>query len=151
MTFSIEIGSNNAENISAINNLDRNMRRGIRKGFYAVGSQLNHTARSQMLEKKSGELYRVPGRRRKVRASAPGESPANRTKKLRRSLGFQVSGADSMQFGAGGRSSGVEYATYLEEGTPFMQPRPLLGNAVNANEATIQNLFQSAMARSISS
>lgn len=150
MTFEIIPGDRNAHNTDAINNLDVNMKRGIRAGFFAVGSQLKKTAKSQMLEKKHGRFYRVRGRSRRHRASAPGESPANLSGALRGSIGFQIAGADSMQFGAGGRSSGVNYAKPLEEGTPIMEPRPLLGNAVKADEGTTQDLFQRAVSKAIS-
>ena len=122
-----------------LSQLDNNMEKGIRRGFFVVGHLLIKTARSQMAEKpKSGRLYKIKGR--KHRASAPGESPANITRALSRSLGFQI-GNLSMQFGAGGRGSGVNYASYLEN----KLDRPLLQNAVEKNEGSIEHIFQSTL------
>ena len=104
-----------------------------------VGHLLIKTARSQMAEKpKSGRLYKIKGR--KHRASAPGESPANITRALSKSIGYQT-GNLSMQFGAGGRGSGVNYASYLED----KLDRPLLQNAVEKNEGSIEHIFQSTL------
>jgi len=148
VSFKIEFAPGNKLMEKSIRNISPDMKGGIRIGFFAVGSQLRHTARLQMLEKKTGRLYAVPGRSRRVRASAPGESPASRTGELRRSIGYQISG-DSMQFGAGGRGSGVNYANFLEEGTKNMKARPLLLNAVTTNEAKIQTLFNDAIAKKL--
>lgn len=140
--FDVVVENNQAvEHLEVANLL---MARGIRQGFFRVGSQLKKTANQQMLERpKSGRVYRIRRGTRIVRhqASAEGETPANFTGNLRRSLGFQIAGAHSMQFGAGGRSSGVEYAKYLE---PL---RPLLGNSVRANQAAIPADFNREIER----
>jgi len=140
MTFEVKLAKGNDVFDRSIRHISPDMKSGIRAGFFKVGSQLRYTARQQMLEKKTGRLYRISGRSRRLRASAPGESPASRTGRLRRSIGYQVSG-DSMQFGAGGRGSGVNYANFLEKGTPNMEARPLLLNAVTKNESKIETLF----------
>lgn len=145
MSFKVKFGPGNTAFDKSIDNISLSMKGGIRAGFFAIGSQLRQTARSQMLEKKNGELYPVPGRSRRVRASAPGQSPASRTGRLRRSIGYDISG-DSMAFGAGGRGSGVGYAEFLEQGTGKMKARPLLLNSVTKNEAKIETLFNDAVA-----
>ena len=146
MTFEIVEGARNARVRAQISRTDINMRRGIRQGFFAVGSQLRMTARRQMLEKKTGVKYK----RLRRRSSSAGETPASQSGDLRNSLGYQIAGADSMQFGAGGRDSGVSHARPLERGTSRMRPRLLLGNAVKENEAMNQVLFRDAIARAIS-
>ncbi len=149
MTFEIKAGPGHTKFINKFHTLDMDFKRGIRQGFFAVGSNLKVTAQHQMIEgPQTGRVYRT--RRGRIRASAPGQTPANRTGALRRSIGFQIAGSDSMQFGAGGRASGVNYARPLERGTSRMSPRPLLGNAVKANQAITLRLFSDAVTRTIS-
>ena len=65
----------------------------IREGFFQTGGQLKKYANEKILRGvKSGRLYRI--RRGKIiknhRASAPGETHANLSGTLRRSLGWKV-------------------------------------------------------------
>lgn len=79
---------------------------------------------------KTGILYRIPGRKRRHRASAPGEAPANLTGTLRRGVNFKVKGSDQMEFG-----DTEIYGKFLEIGTRRMKPRPHLIKAVKHNQA----------------
>ena len=136
MSFKVKFGPGNTAFDKSIDNISLSMKGGIRAGFFAIGSQLRQTARSQMLEKKTGIKYK----NLRFRSSAKGQTPRSQTGKLRRSIGYQISG-DSMEFGAGGRESGITYASTLEE----KMGRPLLLNSVTKNEAKIQTLFSDAV------
>ncbi len=115
-----------------IDRLEDRTRRGIRQFWFILGKSLLKSFNAAVLQKpRSGRVYRI--RRGKTRrrhiASRPGESPANISGNYRRSAGFQIRGANEMQFGAG-----AEYAGFLENGTSKMAARPGLGNAVKDTE-----------------
>ena len=109
-------------------NIEANTVFGIERGLFRLGKDLIQSFNQQTKERKSGKLYRVPGRRRRVRASAEGESPAVRTGKYKKAVGYKISGT-TMRFG-----NSVEYAGYLETGTSRMKARPGLGNALKDNQ-----------------
>ena len=125
-------------------------RRAIRQTWYALGKDLKAAANQEILNgKKSGKLYivHIKGRRRKHRASAPGESHANLTGKLRKSIGWKVHGSDKMDFGYGFTRSAPEYAAAIEFGRRdgTIEPRPSLDNAVRAVDHVVQNHFNRHM------
>lgn len=109
---------------------DEMMKNGYRRAFYDIGKQLTAYTRD-IIKKgpKTGRLYYIAGRKRRHRASAAGEAPANLTGRLRKGVGFNVSGWDQMEFG-----DRVYYGKFLEEGTKKMKPRPHLSKSVNYNE-----------------
>lgn len=113
-------------------------RTAIRKAMYFIGKDVIATAKKEILDdsKKTGKLYRTKigkggsllKRVRIYRASSPGESPANVSGKLQRSLNFEVQGVDRVEVG-----DNAPYAGYLENGTKRIAPRPFLKNAIEAN------------------
>lgn len=109
---------------------------GIEKAFYFTGKNLISEFNRQVLAKdKSGRLYirkTRSGARRRHRASASGETPANRTGTYRKGIGFRVQGSKQLVFG-----NSVEYAGFLEIGTSRMDPRPGLSNTIEASERNI--------------
>ncbi len=107
------------------------MARGHRLAFYNIGKENTRYTR-EIIKKgpKTGRLYRIPGRKKRHRASAPGEPPANLTGKLRASVQFEVKGNDQMVFG-----DTVRYGYFLEMGTKKMEKRTHLIRAVKKNEA----------------
>lgn len=124
-----------------IDNLENITRRSIRNAFYLLGDDLKDTANKEILKKpKKGRIYIIrdrAGRRRRHRASAPGETHANLSGKLRRSLGYQIRGAKTLEFGYGveqGKGAGKVpiYGKFLEFGTIKMEARPTLQNAISA-------------------
>ncbi len=128
-----------------IDNLDTMVRRSIRHGWFLLGKDLQSTASREILRKpKSGRTYfRVDriGRRRRHVASAPGETHANMTGRTRRSLGWQVYGVKSMEFGYGVSSPPApDYAGFLEFGGRN-EPRPSLQNAITATNRNSQLYF----------
>lgn len=140
----------NREAFIRIKRMDEATRRGMRQGFFQYGKDLVKTASRQILAKpKGGRTYLVrrgKTRRRHV-ASAPGESPANLSGAYRKSIGFKIFGSAQMHFGAG--NSKVPYAAFLEKGTKRMQPRPGLGNAVEATQRNAVRHFYENIRRNL--
>jgi HK97 gp10 family phage protein len=120
-------------------------RRVIRRAFFFLGRDLRSTASREILRKpKSGRTYIFRtrnGRRRKHVASAPGETHANFSGKLRRSLGFRVNGHVSMEFGYGVDKDAPPYGLFLEFGTVKMAARPSLQNAMRDVERNTEQYF----------
>lgn len=128
---------NSAENIAA------HTRHGIEFALWRSGKDIQAEFSRQVLAKnKTGNLYirRIKGgaRRRHI-ASAPGETPANRTGAYRKGFSFSVDGAHQLRVGIEAIGSGPssKYPLYLEVGTSRMQPRPGLGNSIRASERDI--------------
>lgn len=119
----------------------------VRGAMFDSGHDLIKSANTAVLrEVKTGRIYKVKtrgGRRRTHRASGAGQSHANLSGTLRRSLQFQLHGIKAIEFGYGAsRSNAPEYAEFLEGGTSKMAARPTLENALNREESTIINNFE---------
>lgn len=119
--------------------------RSIRHGFFMLGKDLKATANKNILAKpKGGKVYVTrgrAGRRRRHRASSPGESHANRSGMLRRSLGWKVQGSKSMEFGYGVDKAAPDYGKFVEDGTAKMKARPSLGIAVKQTNRNSELYF----------
>jgi hypothetical protein len=128
----------NREVFLSLETATERQRQGIRRGFFRLGKRLDKDARRGINRgRKTGVRRRVTtrtGRRRWHIASAPGESHANVTFKLRDSLGWKVRGFERMDFGYGvatqWRKRAPRYASYVEEGTARMAARPSIQNAI---------------------
>ncbi len=124
--------------------------RGIRKAWFRVGQDLKRTANTEILRKpKSGRTYiiRTPsGRKRRHVASAPGETHANRSGRLRKAIEWRVRG-DQLNFGYGiiGGSDSPEYASFVEEGTKRMAARPTLRNSIESNRRNAEQHLAKAV------
>lgn len=104
--------------------------RGARMAFYDIGNEnVKYTRMIILKGPKTGRFYRIPGRKRLHRASAPGEAPANLFGKLRKGVDFEVRGNNQMEFG-----DTVQYGYWLELGSSRMEPRPHLMKAIKTNE-----------------
>lgn len=122
--------------------LPSRLQQSIRRGFFNYMSALKRRANREILHgKKTGRVYviRMPsGRRKRHQSSAPGETHANLTGKLRRSLSWRVNGWESAVFGYGVSTDASNvapvYAPFLEFGTAKMLPRPSLLNAIDKEE-----------------
>jgi len=133
-----------------IDNLGDLTRRSIRQGFFMLGKDLKSTANKNILSKpKGGKVYVTrgrSGRRRRHKASAPGESHANRSGNLRRSLGWKVTGSKNLEFGYGVIGPAPDYAKFVEDGTMRMKPRPSLEIAVKqvnrSSELYVGQMFE---------
>lgn len=116
------------------------MQQVFRRGFLEFGRALAKQAKHDVNNgKKTGRVYRnvrLPGGRikRRHQSSAPGESHANLSRRLRNSISFKVHGHERMEFGYGVATdeSNVApfYASFVEFGTKRMAPRPTLQNAI---------------------
>lgn len=125
------------------------IKKGIRQGMFRTGHGLITAANQAILhETKTGRIYirkDRAGRKRRHRSSASGQSHANFTGKLRRSLSFQLRGVSEIEFGYG-VSSGKEapdYARFVEIGTFRMRPRPSIKNALDSEQGNIVGYFDS--------
>ena len=121
--------------------------RAIRNALRISGTKLKRSANNAILhEKKRGRIYRVrtgTGRTRRHRSSAPGQSHANITGMLRRSLGWKVRGSKQLEFGYGADSdSAPVYGRFLEFGTVKMKARPTLKNALNSERRNIMRTLK---------
>ena len=137
--------------------IEQATRRGIRLAWFDLGRDLKSEANREILRRpKSGRTYivrsRSGGRRRHV-ASAPGETHANLTGRLRRSISWKVHGTDSMDFGYGAsttlRTAAPRYSPFVEFGTRRMDERPSLENAINVTQREAEQNFERAITREI--
>lgn len=112
------------------------------QAFFDIGRENVDYSRQLILKPpKTGRLYRIRGRKRRHRASAPGEAPANCFGNLRKNVGFQINGADQMIFG-----NRLIYGKFLEMGTEKMEPRPYLIKAVEKNYSfAVQRMANAGM------
>ncbi len=124
--------------VTRINRIQRMTVRQTRYALHQVGARYKRSADNAILgrtEVKRGRLYRIPGRRRLHRASAPGQSHANLTGRLRRSIGWRVRNASQLEFGYGADKQTTDYAPFVENGIRRdggPTARPSLRNAINA-------------------
>ena len=121
--------------------------RGIRQGYFQLGSALKIDMNAEVLKKnKKGQIYivrtsggrRGVGKSRRHRASAPGQTPANLTGNYRRAIGYEIHGSDSMEFGI---RDDVDYGDFLESGTSRMSARPGVGNTVTKMQGQANEYF----------
>lgn len=115
-----------------LNHLDKITTRGIRQAFYQIGTLAIRTINENVLKKpRSGKVYKRKGRRHS--ASVAGESFANRSGKARNTRGFDVRGAQEVEFGFRDKDN-TDYTAYLENGTRKMQSRPTVGIASRSTQ-----------------
>lgn len=144
MTFQLTRSGDTNRVLFELENANVLVEKGIRKAWFAVGQDVKRTANAEILRKpKSGRTYvrrDKAGRRRRHIASAPGETHANQSGRLRKSIGWKVNGAQ-MRFGYGVTREAPEYADWVEFGTKKMEARPSLQNAIKeTNRNTEQEL-----------
>lgn len=133
-----------------VKDLDSLIQEGIRQGFLEFMRDLKHEANRAILkDPKTGRVYvrrDRAGRRRRHKSSAPGESHANLTGVLRRSISFKVRGHDRATFGYGALGDDAPvYARFVEFGTSRMAARPSLRNAITKVDA--EDSFDVALSR----
>ena len=135
--MSLVRGRTTAKAIASFGSFRRRFPSAVRGALTDIGKKNEGTARGLILSKrKTGRVYSVVvrGRRVRHRASAPGESPANLSGNLQRSIGFKVIGFNQLIFGAD-----TEYAGFLEKGTKRMGKRPYLIVAIEKNSGYAYN------------
>lgn len=147
MSIQFKEDINNQKVYIKIDNLKDITARSIRQSFFMLGKDLKKTANKAILKRpKSGRVYIIRtagGRRRRHRASAPGESHANMTGKLRRALGYKIRGSKTLEFGYGVEAGNPapDYGKYVEFGTGRMAPRPSLQNAMEETNRNAELYF----------
>lgn len=123
--------------------------RGMRQAWFKTGKDLMTESNKQILKKpKSGRIYRVrtrSGRFKRHRSSAPGQSHANLSGKLRRSRGWKVKGSTQLEFGYGVTKKAPDYAEPVEKGSRNMSARPTLLNTINASTRNIVVNFEESI------
>lgn len=150
MSFAVKPDPGNRKVLALADNLEWVTMQSIRTGYLMLGRDLKATANREILTGvKTGRVYvrrDKAGRRRRHRASAPGETHANRTGTLRKSLGWKVNGARWLEFGYGVDKSAPDYARDVEEGRKNA-PRPTLQNAINATTRNAETYVNHAFKR----
>ena len=139
-----------SKNLLRLQNSSKLVKLAIRKAFHKIGKDLKETGSKELLYRpKSGRLYKVKinGVTYNHRASAPGESPANLTGALRRSLNYKVSSSYEMRWEAGGGE--VDYASELEFGSPRVAKRPYMLKSITLNRRNIGNHFLKEIKKSV--
>lgn len=113
------------------------IRGNIRVNLEDIGRELVKEARSYLSLRKSGRVYNVivRGKRVRHRASAPGQSPANMTGNLKSKISYRVSGL-YMFF-----ESNAEYSRFLEDGTSKMRPRPFMRRAAKKKSRRAEEIL----------
>ncbi len=148
MTVSFTEGRQNDAVFLRIEGLDKLTKRGIRQARFKIGHGLIGAASREILKgPKTGIVYirrDKIGRRRRHVSSAPGETHANRSGTLRKSLSFQLRGSHAMEFGYGVSSAKTapDYDGWVEFGTTKMKPRPSLFNAIRSEQGNTLQHFQ---------
>lgn len=142
----IKSGKRNKKVFKQISRLNELTREAIEHASYVNGKLTINSANKEILKKpKGGRTYIVrgpSGRRRRHVASAPGQTHANLTGKLRRSLSFKV-GHNEIRVGYGlDKGDAPEYAAAVEFGSNRMRPRPSVFNAIKAERRNYQNNFE---------
>jgi hypothetical protein len=140
MNVKFELTGPSEATIHFIDGLTDNVRRVLRQTFFQIGRDLKRKTNADILDKttKTGHIYYYKsksGRRLKHRASAPGQTHANLTGALRRSIGWKVHGTDHLEFGYGLTRPTTAYARRIEFGGmdargTMIEERPSLRNNI---------------------
>lgn len=144
--MTIKLDRNSTKAVARIKGMRKLTRSGVEFAAYTSGRGLVRTTSKEILKKpKGGRTYirrDKAGRRRRHVASAPGETHANLTGKLRRSLGFRVD-PRQLEFGYGVENGDApEYAGPIEFGRRGAAARPSLRNGIKAERRNFQNNFE---------
>ena len=135
--------SANKRTLLTVDNATYRVRRGLREGLLTIGKENSkHVKRLIRKPPKTGRIYSKGGRR--IRASAPGEAPANRSGRLARSVGYRVSGWIRCEFG-----DRAPYGKFLENGTRKMEPRPHLVRTANEKRRDNYNTIAQSTGKEI--
>lgn len=142
----ITIDPNSRKAILRIRGLKKLTKAGIEHGAWTSAQGLRKATSQEILRKpKGGRVYTSrtrSGARRRHIASSPGETHANFSGTLRRSLDFKVSSRE-IEFGYGvTKGNAPDYAEFVEFGTKNMKPRPSLQNGIKGERRNFQNNFE---------
>jgi len=148
----------NSKSFMKLQKLRPKTNKAIRAAWFDLGRDLKNEANKEILRKpKSGRVYIIRmkgGRKKRHVASAPGETHANLTGKLRRSVSWKVYSYQRMEFGYGFATNNSTrapiYDHVIEDGFKFrdgrvIKPRPSIANAVAAVKSKTKDHFQKQM------
>jgi hypothetical protein len=137
-----------------LNGIEKMTKRAVRQGMFRWAKDLKIVANKAILAKdKTGRIYKIrtkSGRMRTHQSSAPGQSHANLSGDLRKSIGWNVIGSDRLEFGYGldKVKKAPEYAQWIEFGTEAneaghvrLKPRPSIQNAITKTQGTAETYF----------
>jgi len=136
-----------------LKNLAKLTRSGVEYGSYQCAVSLKREINARILEKpKHGLTYYHrdrAGRIRKHVASAPLETHANFTGKMRRSLGFAVRTSDfEIGFGVNGKEPAPKiYPAIIEFGGVRIKPRNSILNGIRAQQRNFTNYYAAQIGR----
>lgn len=138
MSFAVRQNRNNRIVFREVRDINNRIDEMLRQGFINYMQALKLRANKAILAKdKTGKVYivRTPGgRRRRHTSSAPGQTHANRSGTLRKSLSWKVQGFQRARFGYGvsttAANAAPNYAGFVDRGTRNMEPRPSIDNAI---------------------
>ena len=152
--ISVTSARGNKETFARLEGLGDLTRKAIRQTWFRAGKDLKAEANREILRRpKSGRTYVIrsrAGRRRRHVASAPGETHANLSGKLRRALSWKVRGTDRMDFGYGVSTTAQNdppIYSQIEFGFGRVKARPTLKNAIDATQRNIERHFVEEMDR----
>ena len=141
--------------LAKLSNMTGNTRQSIRRGFFKYGRIWKKEAVDSTKRAKTGNEYTFRrgkrGRLRRYRASAPGESHANRTGALTKSLGWKVNGTTEMLLGYGIDKSAPVYSGAIELGRKdgSILPRPTIKNALDSTERDLTKILLNSIDRTL--
>lgn len=151
MTVRFVRDRNNERVFGQIRGLEKLTRQGLRRGMFRAGQALRAEAsRAILKDPKTGIVYirrDRAGRLRRHMSSAPGETHANLSGALRRSLSYQLHGATEIEFGYGVSSgkTAPDYAKFVEFGTTRMKARPSLRNTLKSQQKNLTQHFENGI------
>lgn len=133
--MSIEIDANSRRVLLKLQDMDRAIRLGTRRGLWGIGKQLRDTARKGLKRgKRTGRIYKFRGK--PLRSSAPHEWAQRRTGILRQGVGFHVDGDFNLEFG-----DTAKYAVFVELKDPMSGGRPYLIRSIKKNRDKIERIM----------
>ena len=141
--FKFSVDSESKYILRRLFNLPNPVRTAIHEAFVTWGKELVRSAENSALnDPKFGEWYPTKISRLH-RASAAGQTPAYKTGKWNKSLGYVASGSD-LEFG-----NKAKYAGFLEEGTPKMEARTGLLNAITSTERNVRSYYDNSLRKNL--
>lgn len=144
MTVTIKATRGTKKTLIDLGEAPHKHKKALKLALKETGSEVvNKMAKYIFNPPKTGRIYNFRGR--KHQASAPGESPANRTGRLAKSGDYKVHSYMRMEVG-----ETAPYAGYLEYGTARILPRPHIIRAVNANHRNMVRAIQEHVKRELS-
>lgn len=151
MNVSIELEGPSSRTLTEIENHSENARQAVRQTFFYMGRHLKAKTSKNILDKsrKTGRIYirrDKSGRRRRHQASAPGETHANRSGTLRKTIGTKIHSTDSLEIGYGVAKASLppEHAE-IEFGIGRVKKRPSLANTIDEEGREFETYFEKAL------